>query len=107
MNESLVSISVWEQIMNKVPFAVHALGWTAIILLLLWAVDKLILRKWDIANQLKRDNVAVALALGVMNLLWMAALTGMLILEKNAPGGRQMGILFGWVLIVWGGTLVV
>jgi predicted metal-binding membrane protein len=51
--------------------------------------------------------MAVALALGVMNLLWMAALTGMLILEKNAPGGRQMGILFGWVLIVWGGFLVV
>ncbi len=51
--------------------------------------------------------MAVAFALGVMNLLWMAALTGMLILEKNAPDGRQMGTLFGWVLILWGGFLVV
>ena len=51
--------------------------------------------------------MAVALALGVMNLLWMAALTGMLILEKNAPGGRQMGTALGWILIVWGGFLVV
>ena len=51
--------------------------------------------------------MAVALALGVMNLVWMAALTGMLILEQNAPGGRQMGILFGLALIVWGAFLVV
>jgi predicted metal-binding membrane protein len=51
--------------------------------------------------------MAVAFALGVMNLVWMAALTVLLILEKNAPGGRQVGIVFGCVLVIWGGYLLV
>jgi predicted metal-binding membrane protein len=46
--------------------------------------------------------MAVAFAVGIMNLLWMAALTAMLILEKNAPGGRLLGVLFGVLLMGWG-----
>ena len=46
--------------------------------------------------------MAVAFALGIMNLLWMAALTAMLVIEKNAPGGRQWGIVFGALLLGWG-----
>jgi predicted metal-binding membrane protein len=46
--------------------------------------------------------MAVAFALGIMNIRWMAALTAMLVLEKIAPGGRQFGVLFGLFLAVWG-----
>jgi predicted metal-binding membrane protein len=51
--------------------------------------------------------MAVAFALGVMNLLWMAGLTVMLIVEKNAPGGRRLGAAFGYILMVWGAVLVI
>ena len=47
------------------------------------------------------------LALGVMNLLWMAALTGFLLIEKAFPGGDRIGRVTGFALISWGSLLLV
>ncbi|MEO8163752.1 MAG: DUF2182 domain-containing protein [Betaproteobacteria bacterium] len=46
------------------------------------------------------------LALGVMNLLWMAALTVFLVVEKAVPGGDWFGRVVGAALIAWGGALL-
>jgi predicted metal-binding membrane protein len=46
--------------------------------------------------------MAVGFAVGVMNLIWMAALTVFLCIEKIAPGGALTGRAFGAVLVVWG-----
>lgn len=46
------------------------------------------------------------LALGVMNLLWMAALTLFLLIEKIVPGGDWFGRFVGLGLIAWGGALL-
>jgi predicted metal-binding membrane protein len=45
--------------------------------------------------------------LGAMNLLWMAALTAFVVLEKAAPGGRRIGQVAGLALIVWGAATLV
>ena len=39
---------------------------------------------------------------GVMNLVWIALLTLLVLLEKLVPGGRRIGLVVGIVLIVWG-----
>ncbi len=45
---------------------------------------------------------------GVMNLIWIAALTLIVLLEKLTPAGARWGNLLGGVLIVWGiATLLV
>lgn len=46
------------------------------------------------------------LALGVMNLLWMAVLTLFLVIEKILPGGDWFGRAAGFGLILWGGALL-
>lgn len=46
--------------------------------------------------------MALSFALGVMNLLWMAALTFIICVEKIAPGGERVSRALGLVLIVWG-----
>jgi predicted metal-binding membrane protein len=46
--------------------------------------------------------MATAFALGVMNLLWMAVLTLVALVEKLAPRGALLGRAFGVVLIAWG-----
>ena len=46
--------------------------------------------------------MALSFALGLMNLLWMAALTAILCLEKLAPGGRVWSRALGWGFAVWG-----
>lgn len=46
--------------------------------------------------------MALSFALGVMNLLWMAALTLLLCVEKLAPGGQTVSRVFGVVLAAWG-----
>lgn len=46
--------------------------------------------------------MAVAFALGVMNLLWMATLTLMMLVEKTLPRGEAWGRAFGLVLVLWG-----
>jgi predicted metal-binding membrane protein len=43
--------------------------------------------------------------LGVMNLIWIAALAGFVLLEKVAPGGRAIGWISGLLLIAWGAAL--
>ena len=46
--------------------------------------------------------MAVAFALGVMNLWWMGALTLLLVLEKTAPKGALIGKALGGALIAYG-----
>ena len=46
------------------------------------------------------------LALGVMNLLWMAMLTLFLVIEKDLPGGDRFGRVVGSGLIFWGSALL-
>ena len=45
-------------------------------------------------------------ALGVMNLLWMALLTLLMLLEKVAPAGTVVSRAAGVGLIVWGGWMI-
>ena len=47
------------------------------------------------------------LAIGVMDLRWMAALTAFILIEKALPGGDRFGRTVGWALIFWGGLLLV
>ena len=44
--------------------------------------------------------------LGVMNLLWIAALAAFVLVEKVAPRGHLVSRLSGLVLIGWGGSVV-
>lgn len=50
--------------------------------------------------------MALPFAAGVMNLLWMAALTAFLLIEKAAPGGEWAGRIAGLALVVWGGWMI-
>jgi predicted metal-binding membrane protein len=43
---------------------------------------------------------------GVMNLLWVAALTLFVLLEKILPGGRFVGQAGGIGLVLWGGAIL-
>ena len=46
--------------------------------------------------------MALALVLGVMNLLWMAVLAAVVFIENVAPGGTVAGRVAGVGLVVWG-----
>jgi predicted metal-binding membrane protein len=46
--------------------------------------------------------MALLFVLGVMNLLWIAALAGFVLLEKLAPAGHSIGRLMGVLLVGWG-----
>ena len=46
--------------------------------------------------------MALALVLGVMNLLWMAVLAAAVFIENVAPGGTVAGRVAGVGLVVWG-----
>ena len=48
--------------------------------------------------------MALLFVLGVMNLLWIAALAGFVLLEKVAPAGHWVGRLTGLLLMGWGGA---
>lgn len=50
--------------------------------------------------------MALGLALGLMSLLWMAALTLVVCAEQVAPGGRQLGRVAGVACLVAGTWLV-
>jgi predicted metal-binding membrane protein len=39
---------------------------------------------------------------GVMNLLWVAAIAGFVLIEKVAPGGERLGRAAGGALAGWG-----
>ena len=43
--------------------------------------------------------------LGMMNLLWIAALAAFVLLEKAAPGGRVISWASGILLLAWGGLM--
>ena len=44
--------------------------------------------------------------LGIMNLLWIAALAGFVLLEKVVPRGDRMSKGTGLLLILWGGLMI-
>jgi predicted metal-binding membrane protein len=46
--------------------------------------------------------MALLLVAGVMNLLWVAAIAGFVLLEKVAPAGDRLGRVAGVVLVGWG-----
>ena len=49
--------------------------------------------------------MALLFVAGVMNLLWVAAIAGFILLEKLAPAGQRMGQVAG-VLMIAGGVVV-
>ncbi len=51
--------------------------------------------------------MALLFVAGVMNLAWVAALAGLVLLEKLAPAGPLLGRAAGVGLVLWGGWLVV
>ena len=44
--------------------------------------------------------------LGVMNLLWIAALAGFVLLEKVAPAGQMVSRATGLLLLGWGALMI-
>jgi predicted metal-binding membrane protein len=46
--------------------------------------------------------MCVLFAVGVMNLLWVAALTVVVLVEKVGPWGRAVAHIAGAAMIVWG-----
>jgi predicted metal-binding membrane protein len=46
--------------------------------------------------------MALLFAVGVMNLLWVAAIAAFVLVEKLAPAGRAVGLGAGALLIAWG-----
>lgn len=51
--------------------------------------------------------MGLVFVLGTMNLLWMAALTILMLAEKTLPGGRQIGLLAGYAFLLWGAWVLV
>jgi predicted metal-binding membrane protein len=50
--------------------------------------------------------MALLLVAGVMNLFWVAAIAGFVLLEKVAPGGERLGRVAGVMLFGWGVWMV-
>jgi predicted metal-binding membrane protein len=50
--------------------------------------------------------MAVLFVVGVMNLLWVAAITLFVLAEKALPGGAWLGRASGLALIAWGGWVL-
>jgi len=46
--------------------------------------------------------MALLFVLGVMNLVWIAALAAFVLAEKVVPGGRKVSKITGGLLVVWG-----
>lgn len=51
--------------------------------------------------------MALLFVLGVMNILWIAAITALVLIEKVVPRGHLLGRFAGAVLIFWGGWMMV
>jgi predicted metal-binding membrane protein len=49
----------------------------------------------------------VMFAVGLGNLVWMAVLTGVMVIEKTMPWGRRLVPVVGVVLLTWGGLVLV
>ena len=50
--------------------------------------------------------MALLFVLGVMNLLWIAALAGFVLLEKIVPGGQRVSKATGLLLALWGALML-
>ena len=50
--------------------------------------------------------MALLFVLGVMNLVWIAALAAFVMLEKIAPKGQMLGRAGGVLLMIWGGLML-
>ena len=50
--------------------------------------------------------MALLFVLGVMNLVWIAALAAFVLLEKVAPRGQLLGRAGGVLLMLWGGLML-
>ena len=50
--------------------------------------------------------MGLSFVLGIMNLLWMAVLTAMIVAEQRAPRRWQLGRGFGVVFVAWGLALI-
>ncbi|NNG16564.1 MAG: DUF2182 domain-containing protein, partial [Gemmatimonadales bacterium] len=50
--------------------------------------------------------MGLAFILGIMNLLWMVALTVVICIEQIAPHGKFWSRAFGMMFIVWGSTIL-
>jgi predicted metal-binding membrane protein len=50
--------------------------------------------------------MVLSFVLGVMNLVWMAVLTAMIVAEQRTPRRWQLGRGFGVVLVAWGVALI-
>ena len=50
--------------------------------------------------------MALLFVLGVMNLLWIAVLSGFVLIEKLAPAGQWIGRFAGILLIGWGAWMI-
>jgi predicted metal-binding membrane protein len=50
--------------------------------------------------------MALLFVAGVMNLLWVAAIAGFILLEKVTPAGHRVGQAAGVLLAGWGALLV-
>ena len=50
--------------------------------------------------------MALLFAVGAMNLVWVAALTAVVLVEKLLPGGEWIARIGGLLFIAWGAWLV-
>ena len=50
--------------------------------------------------------MALLFVAGIMNLLWVAAIAGFVLLEKVTPGGERLGRVAGVVFVGWGVWMV-
>ncbi len=50
--------------------------------------------------------IVLLFVLGVMNLLWIAVLTMLVLAEQLVPRGHLLGRIAGLLMIGWGGWLV-
>ena len=50
--------------------------------------------------------MVLSFALGVMNLVWMAAITVFMLIEKISPAGRFVSRVAGICLVAWGGWML-
>jgi predicted metal-binding membrane protein len=51
--------------------------------------------------------MALLFVVGVMNLLWVAAIAAFVLVEKLMRQGRRLGQLGGAVLVVWGAWIAI
>ncbi len=50
--------------------------------------------------------MALLFVAGVMNMLWVAVITVLVLLEKIVPNGTQLGNLIGIFFVLWGGWMI-